>query len=119
VDALEAALALGDTARTEELFAFVEGLPKGARPPYLEAHALRLRARQRGDAKALAQAAARFRSLSIPFWLGVTLLEQAEAVGDGAEAVRLRTDAREIFERLGATPWVERTGARVPAEAAV
>jgi hypothetical protein len=119
VDALEAALALGDRARAEELFAFVDGLAPGLRPPYLDAHMLRLRAREAGDANGLAAAATRFRALSIPFWLGVTLLEQAEALGDGAEAAQLRTEAREIFEQLGATPWVERAGVPVPAEAAV
>jgi class 3 adenylate cyclase/tetratricopeptide (TPR) repeat protein len=119
VDALEAALALGDKARVDELFAFVDGLSPGWRPPYLDAHMLRLRARQAGDAKGLAAAASSFRALSIPFWLGVTLLEQAEAIGDGSEAARLRTEAREIFERLGAAPWLERTGAPVPVEAVV
>jgi hypothetical protein len=83
----------------------------------LDAHARRLRARQAGDAKRLAAAAARFRDLSIPFWLGVTLVEQADALGDGAEAARLRTEARELFEQLGATPWVDRAVASVPAEA--
>jgi predicted ATPase/class 3 adenylate cyclase len=110
VDALESALALGDTARADELFAFVDDLSPGQRPPYLDAHARRLRARQAGDAKRLAAAAARFRDLSIPFWLGVTLVEQADALGDGAEAARLRTEARELFERLGAAPWIERCG---------
>src|SRR5204863_5961091 len=38
VDALEAALALGDTARADELLAFVDGLSPGQRPPYLDAH---------------------------------------------------------------------------------
>jgi class 3 adenylate cyclase/predicted ATPase len=119
VDALEAALALGDAAHADELFAFVDNLTPGVRPPYLDAHALRLRAREAGDEKGLAAAAARFRTLSIPFWLAVTLLEQADATDDGGEAARLRTEAREIFERLGATPWMERAGAPVPAEAAV
>jgi class 3 adenylate cyclase len=115
VDALEAAVELGDSARADELFAFIDNLAPVQRPPYLDAHALRIRAREAGDAKGLAAAATRFRNLSIPFWLGVTLLEQAEALGNGAEAVRLRSEAREIFERLGATPWLERAAA--PAEA--
>jgi tetratricopeptide (TPR) repeat protein len=116
VDALEAALALGDTARADELFAFIDGLVSAQRPPYLDAHALRLRAREAGDAKGLAAAAARFRTLSIPFWLGVTLLEQADALGAGAEAMELQTEAGEIFERLGATPWLEQARS-VPVEA--
>ncbi len=116
VDALEAALALGETGRAEKLFAFVDGLSPGIRPPYLDAQVLRLRARQGGDGKGLAAAAARFRALSIPFWLGVTLLEQAEAVGGGREAARLRSEAGEIFEQLGATPWIEQARASVAAE---
>jgi class 3 adenylate cyclase len=119
VDALEAALALGDSGRAEEIFGFIDGLTPGVRPPYLDAHAQRLRARVAGDAKGLESAAARFRALGIPFWLGVTLLEQADASGNTEEARRLRSEAGEIFERLGATPWVERAAVPVPAEAAV
>ena len=117
VDALEAALALGDSTRADELFAFVDGLPPGERPPYLDAHVLRLRAREAGDAKGLGPAAACFRDLRIPFWLGVTLLEQAEAVGAGPEATTLQAEARVIFERLGARPWLERCDAVAPARA--
>ncbi|MGE5272345.1 MAG: AAA family ATPase [Verrucomicrobiota bacterium] len=117
VDALEAALALGDTARADELFAFVDGLAPAERSPYLAAHALRLRAREAGDVRGLAAAAVRFRDLDIPFWLGVTLLEQADALGPGPEATRLRTEARGLFEKLGAKPWVDRAAAQIPAEA--
>ena len=56
-------------------------------------------------------AAALFRELGMPFWLAVSLLEQAEwlAVEDrAAEAEPLLAEAREIFERLEATPWLER-----------
>ena len=54
------------------------------------------------------------RELEIPFWLGVTLLEHAELSGsDGS-----RAEARAIFERLQATPWVERADAGSPALAA-
>jgi predicted ATPase/class 3 adenylate cyclase len=116
VDALEAALALGDTARADELFAFIDGISSGVRPPYLDAHALRLRARESRDVKGMADAAARFRALGIPFWLGVSLLEQANAIGAGAEAVQLRAEAAEIFERLGAMPWLEQARS-VPVEA--
>jgi predicted ATPase/class 3 adenylate cyclase len=118
VDALEAALALGDTARADELFAFVDGLAPGERPQYLYVHALRLRAREAGDAKGLAAAAARFDRLAIPFWRGVTLLEQAELPGAGAEAASLVAETREIFERLEATPWLGRCDRLAPARAA-
>jgi class 3 adenylate cyclase/tetratricopeptide (TPR) repeat protein len=117
-DALEAALELGDTARVEELFGFVDGLTAATRPEYLYAHTVRLRARAAGDAAGFAAAAGLFRGLSIPFWLGVTLLEHAEALGGGAEAERLLAEARTIFARLGATPWLERAGGAVSVPAA-
>ncbi len=108
VDAIEAALALGEVSRAEELLAFVEGLAPSARPPLLEAQALRLRARLSGEASGYSAAAGRFRALDVPFWLAVTLLEQAENGVDGTAAL---DEARAIFERLGATPWLERANA--------
>ena len=45
VDALEAALALGDTASAHELLAFIDSLSPGIRPPFFEAQAHRFRAR--------------------------------------------------------------------------
>jgi class 3 adenylate cyclase/tetratricopeptide (TPR) repeat protein len=104
VDALEAALALGNAARAEELFAFVDGTPTGRRSPYLDAHVRRLRARLARDADGFDAAARRFRELESPFSLAVTLLDRAETLGD-EEA---RGEAVEIFERLRATPWLER-----------
>ena len=41
------------------------------------------------------------------FDLAVALLEHGEATGSDASV----TEAREIFERLGATPWLERASA--------
>jgi hypothetical protein len=42
----------------------------------------------------------------MPYPLAIALLEQAElGVGDPAP---LLAEAREILERLGATPWLER-----------
>jgi hypothetical protein len=64
-----------------------------------------------GDEAGLAGAAASFRELGVTFWLGVTLLELAESGEDAAA----RDEALEIFERLGATPWLARAGgARQP-----
>jgi predicted ATPase/class 3 adenylate cyclase len=119
VDALEAALALGDTATADELFAFVDGLEPGVRPPYLDIHALRLRARLAGDASGLAAAAARFRGLGVPFWHAVALLEQAEILDRDEAAEPSLAEARQIFEQLEAAPWLERAArmgaAEVPA----
>jgi len=112
VDALEAALALGDTVRANELFAFVDGLTPARRPPYLEAHLIRLRARLAGDAGGFDAAARRFRELETPFSLAVTLLEHGEWLagrGTPAQAEPLLAEAGQIFEQLAATPWLERT----------
>jgi class 3 adenylate cyclase/tetratricopeptide (TPR) repeat protein len=108
VEAIEAAITLGDTARVEELLASVEELPPGQRPPYLEAQALRFRAKLAGKNAGLKAAAERFRELGLPFWLAVTLLELGDEPG--------LTEAREIFERLGATPWLEQATTRVGLE---
>jgi hypothetical protein len=56
-------------------------------------------------------AAGRFREMAVPFWMAVTLLEHAEWLvgqGRGSEGQPLLAEAREIFERLKARPWVER-----------
>jgi hypothetical protein len=54
-----------------------------------------------------------FREIGVPFWLAVTLLEHGEwLVSDGRaeDAAPLLTEARTIFERLDANPWLERIG---------
>jgi class 3 adenylate cyclase/tetratricopeptide (TPR) repeat protein len=107
VEGVEAALALGESDKVEELLAHVESVPPGSRPPYLDAHAKRVRARlERDDAK-YDEAATLFGQLGIPFWLAVTLLEKAELTG-GEEPL---AEAREIFEGLKATPWISRATA--------
>jgi class 3 adenylate cyclase/tetratricopeptide (TPR) repeat protein len=104
VESLEAAFALGETEKIEELLTYIDSIPPGSRSPYLDAHARRFRARLAGGEGAGYEAAAqRFRELGISFWLAVTLLEQGEPAG--------LAEAREIFERLEATPWLERVAA--------
>jgi tetratricopeptide (TPR) repeat protein len=112
VDALEAALALGDSARAQELLDYIDGLAPGARPPYLEAHAHRLRARMGRETAGFETATRLFRQLEIPFSLAVTLLEHAELTGSEASLA----EAREIFERLAARPWLDRVGAATAQE---
>jgi len=63
-----------------------------------------------GDAAGLDDAARLFGELEIPFSRGVTLLEHAELTGSEAP----RAEAREIFERLGASPWLERASEAAP-----
>jgi tetratricopeptide (TPR) repeat protein len=115
IEGVEAALELGEAGKVEELLALVESVPPGSRSRYLDAHARRVRARLERDEAKYDEAASIFRRLSIPFWLAVTLLEKSELTGDEESLA----EAREIFEGLEATPWLERAAmsatARVPA----
>ncbi len=92
VEAIEAALALGDTQRAEELVASIEAVAPGLRSPYLGAQALRFRARLAGSDDSAIEG---FRELKIPFWLAVTQLEHGELTGDSSRL----DEAREIVER--------------------
>jgi predicted ATPase/class 3 adenylate cyclase len=127
--AVESALRLGETATAEEFLRTAEQLPIGRSPQFLQAHTTRFRARMAAGTDEKAQlyrrATARFRELDTPFWVAVTLVEQAESLaahGTPGEAAPLGDEAREIFEQLGAQPWIdrlERMGSRaeVPAGA--
>jgi class 3 adenylate cyclase/tetratricopeptide (TPR) repeat protein len=115
VEALEAAFALGDTEKVRELVAHVDALRLGERPPLLEAHAHRFRAKLSGEISEFAAATNLFRELSLRFWLAVTLFEHGELTGDES----LLAEAREIFEGLRATPWLERLDAAAPKRAEV
>jgi class 3 adenylate cyclase/tetratricopeptide (TPR) repeat protein len=126
VHAIEAALAIGGREKAEDLLSTIESLPPGLRPPFLDGQAQRFRARLASTADAgdsgYATASARFRELELPFWLGVTLLEHGEWLFEqdrGEEAKPLLAEARETFERLGATPWLERLAAIAPLPAEV
>jgi hypothetical protein len=128
VEAVEAALQLGRVETAQEFLARVENLAPGEDSQSLHAHRWRLGARiaaGRGEGEKTEQgfkrAAGAFRELAVPFWLGVTLLEHGEwLVGEAraAEAEPLLAEAREIFERLAAAPWLERVDG-VSAEAGV
>ncbi len=84
--------------KVEEQLDRIEALRPGERPPLLEAHAHRFRAKLTGDEAGYRAAAALFRERSLDFWLAVTLLEHGEATW---RAEPLVAEAREIFERLG------------------
>ena len=114
---LECALELGERAKAEELLTVLDGLrPAELTPLY---RGLRGRFRGRLDEGPAAwahflEAEAAYEGLGAPFHLAVTRLEHAESLasaGRSDEARALRAVAREVFERLGATPWVERAGA--------
>jgi class 3 adenylate cyclase/tetratricopeptide (TPR) repeat protein len=118
VVAVDAALQLGDLGKAEELLALVEELPPGQYPGFLCAQASRFRARLaavRGDRESVDDlfkgAAALFRELETPFPLAVTQLEYAEWLSSQSrrdEAEPLLAEARGVFERLAAKPWLER-----------
>lgn len=96
------------------MLAVLDGLQPGELTPLHRG----LRSRFRGRLATDPTAAAHFReaeevyeSLGMPFLLAVTQLEHAESLeADGAdeETDALRAAARVTFERLGATPWLER-----------
>jgi len=128
VTSVEAALELGDVQKADDLLSAVEGLSAGMQTAFLRAHSARFRARLASlggdDAEAergFKQSVGLFREIGFPFYLGVTLLEQAEWTGGTArpqDAAVSFTEAREIFERLGAVPWLERAAtAAAPAQA--
>ena len=130
VTGVAAALSLDDTEKAEELLALAETLPPGRYPQFLRAHASRFRARLAvaGDTARAEDlfkgAVGLFREMAVPFYMAVTQVEYGEwLVGQARaeEAETLLVAAGEIFERLGAGPWLERAararGVRQQAEA--
>jgi predicted ATPase/class 3 adenylate cyclase len=133
VEATEAALAIPDLDKAEELLAIQESLDPGQLTPLLQANSARLRARldaARGDHDQVDDrfhsAASVFREFGLVFHLAVTQLEHAEWLTTqkrSDEAQPLLSEARQTFEQLQATPWLERTAQVLPtgheAEAAI
>lgn len=112
---LDAAVALGEPERADRVFELIRGLSPGVRTPFVDAELARYdahRAAAAGDpAEAERQfraAAALLRQVGARFYLAVVLLEHAEAAPEEPEP--LVAEAREIFEALGAEPWLERLG---------
>jgi tetratricopeptide (TPR) repeat protein len=123
-----AALQLGDEQAVEELIRFVAELPPALRTPLLRSTCARfegLLAARRGDTKSaderLAAAARELREIEAPFNVAQILLDHAELLSGARrddEAAPLLAQARAMFERLGARPWLERADALRPAVAA-
>jgi class 3 adenylate cyclase/tetratricopeptide (TPR) repeat protein len=116
--ALEAAHALGEHAKANGLLESVEALPLGLRPPLLEAIAHRFRAHFEGDdpgaGRHYAAATAQLRAQELPFYLAVVQLEHGEWLirqDCHKDAEPLLAEARETFDRLRATPWLQRLDA--------
>jgi tetratricopeptide (TPR) repeat protein len=116
--AVEAALALSQYDRAAEIVAEVEATQPGHVSPALRAQWSRLSAllaAARGDEERVEPgfkaAAGLFRELGMPFWLAVSLLQHGEwlaSTGRLGDAEPQLAEAREIFERLQARPWLER-----------
>jgi class 3 adenylate cyclase/tetratricopeptide (TPR) repeat protein len=118
VEELEAAFDLGDLDAVERRLRWFRQLPPADRGPFLQAHAERFAARlaaARGRTddveRGFKRAGALLREMGARFWLGVVLLEHGTwlaETGRTADAEPLLDEAREIFERLEARPWLER-----------
>jgi len=127
--ALEAAFEAGRLDRLEEILADLQAAPPSQRTPHIAAEISRFRAKlatargqDDGVETGFQEAAAIFRQIHKPFPLAIVLLEQGEWVrgaGRAEDAAPLLAEAREIFERLRATPWLERVARAHPASAAV
>ncbi len=109
--AIEAALALGEQAAIDELEAFVAALPPARATPLLRAGRARLLAEQahrRGDAESAdrleLEAIDLLRTVDARPLLAKALLDRARR-RDDADAL---TEARSIYEELGATRWLGR-----------
>ena len=124
---VESALAGGDVARAEAALAS-EDLEGPSGDPLVDAMLTRYRAcvdASRGHEEhaedRFKMAAAAFREYGMPFYLACTGLEHAEwlvSAGRADEAAPLLSESRETFERLRATPWLERAErvrSRIPA----
>jgi class 3 adenylate cyclase/tetratricopeptide (TPR) repeat protein len=118
VKAMEASIALGDLARAANFVAEVETWPRREVTPWLRAETARISARlaaAKGEFEAAEDgfkvAIRQLREIGDPFILAEPLAELAELLlvqGRVSEAEPLLAEAREIFERLGARPWLDR-----------
>jgi class 3 adenylate cyclase len=115
--AARAAHELGDTAAIQDLLVILDGCPAGYLAPMLRAERDLVRARQAGDpadeasAAALRAAITRLRELSTPYHLAHGLLDHAQyctARGDTEAAEQAIAEARDIAERLGCQPLLDR-----------
>ena len=113
--AAEVALGLPDDASARGLLERVEDASRGKQWRPVDAQLARLRARfSEHDAVSELEAAERlFRQLGAPYYAAAAQAERAEhlfAAGRAEEAQLLVTEARDTFERLGATVYLAALG---------
>ena len=113
IEMLESAAALDDVDRIRAGLAAIDALSPSQLSRSMRAQRARFRARlPEGDPVEELEAAEQiFADLGMVFYLAVTRFEHARvllAQNRGAEAEPLLAGALETFERLGATPWIER-----------
>jgi tetratricopeptide (TPR) repeat protein len=116
--AVDSAVRLGEVKKAQELMAIVEPLPAGRPGLLVEGELAKVRALlaiATGDGESVEPqfrvAEARLREVGTPLRLALVLLEHGEwlvAQGRQDEGGPLLVEAREIFERLGAKPSLER-----------
>jgi class 3 adenylate cyclase/predicted ATPase len=124
MQALEAAVALGDATSAEEFLRIADDAAPGAIGPMFRAQADRFGAALgalKGDSRTAERrstASVRaLRELGTPFYLAVALLENAERLAGSGRTDEARPqleESREIFARLGAQPYLERARALSP-----
>ncbi len=121
VQAGEAALALGDVDRAEELLGMLDALPPAQVTAFYQAHRDRLRAliaAQRGDHATVdagfKASIGMFRELGMRPRVAMTQAEYGEwlaGMGRADDARPLLAEARAALEALEAAPWLERVAA--------
>jgi tetratricopeptide (TPR) repeat protein len=122
-EALVAAHALGRSDLVRDLVTRIEGMAPGHLPPTLRAHAIRFRAvlgddpdqRFRAAAAAFREYGTVLQAAKVQTEHGEWLLREAR----GEEASAVLGEARAVFERLGARPWLDRVDAALPSLARV
>jgi predicted ATPase/class 3 adenylate cyclase len=129
VVALEAAFAVDDLAKAVELLDVVRASAPARRTHFLHAQSMRFGARLaavRDEPEAVEAgfkgAVGLFREMAFPFWMAVTLLEHGEWLADQgrpSDAGARLSEARTIFEGLGARPWLERLARTAQVTAAI
>jgi class 3 adenylate cyclase/tetratricopeptide (TPR) repeat protein len=114
-EALVAAHALGRIDVVRDIVSRIEQMAPGHLPPTLRAHGIRFRALLGDDPdQRFLSAAAAFREYGWVRQAAMVQTEHAEwlvAEGRAAEAAALLAEARPVFERLKARPWLERCDA--------